>query len=315
MHETSFVNKTILFYKYILLQDPHGIRQWLYKLCSDFGFKGRIIVAQEGINGTLAGNIEHIERFKSILAKHPLFQEIDWKESTGEAGSFPRLRILVKREITHLGLDPEVVRAQDGGKHLKPHETHTLLSNKPDDMVVFDARNNFESAIGAFQDAIKPDIDYFRQLPAYIDQNIEQFRDKQVLMYCTGGIRCERASAYLKSKGVAKHVYQMEGGIHRYAEQYPDGFFRGKNYVFDGRIAVKVNDDILATCALCPAACDQYTNCLNASCNDHFICCQACLNTYNNTCSVTCLELLQQGKVQQRPQRAVISPESTSKPQ
>src|SRR5438045_9113606 len=116
-------------------------------------------------------------------------------------------------------------------------------------------------------------------------------------MYCTGGIRCERASAYLNEKNIAKKVYQMEGGIHRYVEQYPDGFFRGKNYVFDGRIAVKVNDDVVSHCLLCSEPCDQYTNCLNASCNEHFICCVQCLDSYGNTCGATCEELLSQHKV------------------
>src|SRR5436189_74799 len=103
-----------------------------------------------------------------------------------------------------------------------------------------------------------------------LDENIDTFKDKQVLMYCTGGIRCERASAYLNEKNIAKKVYQMDGGIHRYVEQYPDGFFRGKNYVFDGRVSVRINDDVLGSCAICKTACDDYYNCLNAFCNKHF---------------------------------------------
>lgn len=295
--------KIILFYKYVDLEDPHGIQTWLRKLCTDLNFKGRIILATEGINGTLVGLEQRLERFKAILDQHPLFGGIDWKESIGDNTSFPRMRIVIKNEITHLGLDTKAVSARDGGTHLKPDQVHALLQNRPQDLVVFDARNNFEWAIGAFQDSIKPDIDYFRQLPEYIDKNLEQFKDKNVIMCCTGGIRCERASAYLKSKGVAKHVYQVEGGIHRYAERYPDGFFRGKNYVFDGRVAVKVNDDIVSQCSLCPTACDQYTNCLNASCNKHFICCTQCLQTYGNACSTACQELLAQHKVKPRPQR------------
>jgi predicted sulfurtransferase len=302
------MEKIILFYKYVDIEYPKQIHKWLQKLCLDFGLNGRIILAHEGINGTLGGVSEHLERFKKVVGTHPLFDNIDWKESEGGTDSFPRLRIVIKDEITHLGLDTQKIRAKNGGIHLTPEETHALLSNKPTDLVVFDARNNFESAIGAFTDAIIPDIDYFRELPAYIENNLEQFRDKQVVMYCTGGIRCERASAFLKSQGVAKEVYQMEGGIHRYAEKYPDGFFRGKNYVFDGRIAVKVNDDILGSCALCTTSCDEYTNCLNASCNNHFICCQICLVTYGNTCSQECQELLQHNAVAPRPQRSIAKP-------
>ena len=130
----------------------------------------------------------------------------------------------------------KTVTAKNGGKHLTPEETHNLIAQKPNDLVILDARNDYEWRIGAFEGAIKPDIEHFRQFPKFVDDNLEQFKDKQVLMYCTGGIRCERASTYLKEKGVAKNVYQILGGIHRYAEQYPDGFFRGKNYVFDDRI-------------------------------------------------------------------------------
>ena len=130
-------------------------------------------------------------------------------------------------------------------------------------------------------------------------------------MYCTGGIRCERASAYLNLKGVAKQVYQIEGGIQRYIEQYPDGYFRGKNYVFDGRVTVKVNADILSTCELCSTTCDEYRNCLNASCNKHFICCQSCSIKYGNACSIQCQELLATGAVKPRPMRHRIELPST----
>jgi predicted sulfurtransferase len=169
----------------------------------------------------------------------------------GDSNYFPRLRIVVRNEVTHLGLDPAIITAKNGGIHLTPEQTHNLLKNAPQDLIIFDARNNYESRIGSFENALKPDIKNFRDLPEYIDNNLDLFKDKEVLMYCTGGIRCERGSAYLKSKNVAKKVYQIEGGIHRYAEKFPDGFFRGKNYVFDGRIAVKVNDDILGSCELC----------------------------------------------------------------
>ena len=154
----------------------------------------------------------------------------------------------------------------------------------------------------------EPDINHFRELPEYIDTHLDQFKDKQVLMYCTGGIRCERASAYLKSKNIAKQVYQIEGGIHRYVEQYPDGFFRGKNYVFDNRITLKVTDDILGTCLICTTLCDNYTNCLNAKCNKHFICCDPCLNKLNNTCNTVCHDFVGHNKVNKRPTLKKVPP-------
>ena len=131
-------------------------------------------------------------------------------------------------------------------------------------------------------------------------------------MYCTGGIRCERATAYLNTKGVAKQIFQLKGGIHRYAEQYPNGFFRGKNYVFDNRITTAVNNDILGACSICTITCDDYINCLNALCNKHFICCLACKEKLNSTCSSQC-QLLSEKKAPQRPLFGAQTPSSAQK--
>jgi predicted sulfurtransferase len=293
----------LLYYKYVDIQYPVAIMKWLRTLCTDLGLTGRIILAHEGMNGTVGGTTENIEKYKQALNEHPLFGGIDFKEAPGDASCFPKLRIVVKKEIVYLGLDTQEVNVKDTGTHLTPAQAHELMQRKPDNLVLFDARNDFESAIGTFKDAITPPIQHFRELPGYIDNNIEQFKDKEVLMFCTGGIRCERASAYLNLKGVAKQVYQIEGGIHRYAEQFPDGFFRGKNYVFDGRISVKVNDDILGTCFICSTACDEYHNCLNASCNLHFIGCTSCITDYEKCCSQACKDLLAHGAVAERPPR------------
>ena len=301
------MGKILLFYKYVDLEYQKQVQKWLQKLCADLRLTGRIIVAHEGINATVGGSEKNTEIFKKALEKDQRFTNIDFKESEGGEQCFPRMRIIVKNEIVYLGLDPKTVTAKNGGKHLTPEETHNLIAQKPDDLVILDARNDYEWRIGAFEGAIKPDIEHFRQFPKFVDDNLEQFKDKQVLMYCTGGIRCERASTYLKEKGVAKNVYQILGGIHRYAEQFPDGFFRGKNYVFDDRVAVRVNDDILSTCTLCPTPCDDYTNCLNATCNEHFIACPACIEKYGNTCSAACQELLRTEAVKPRPQRNVVN--------
>ncbi len=295
------MGKIIIFYKYVDIKYPKQVLKWLQKICTDLGLKGRIILAHEGINATLAGESEHIDLYKNIMNKHPLFDQIDFKEDAGNAEYFPRLRIVVKEEIVRLGVSPTKVTAREAGKHLTPDQAHALFTNKPDNLVILDARNNFESRIGKFTDAIIPDIERFRDLPEYLEKNIELFKNKQVVMYCTAGIRCERASAYLKEKGVAQEVYQMEGGIQRYVEKYPDGFFRGKNYVFDARVSVKVNDDVLSNCLRCKKPCDDYTNCLNAKCNEHFICCSACNEQFESTCSSNCFELLSAGKTTLRP--------------
>lgn len=295
------MGKIILFYKYIDIAYPKQILKWQTKICTELSLTGRIILAHEGINGTLGGDDISIERYKKLMLDHPLFGGIDFKESKGDSSCFPRMQIKVKDEIVKFGIDPKTITPQQGGQHLSPQQVHELLENKPDDLVILDTRNACESAIGAFNNAIKPNIKYFRDLPSYIDENIETFKDKQVLMYCTGGVRCERATAYLNIKGIAKKVYQLEGGIHKYLEQFPDGFFRGKNYVFDARLAVSTNNDVLSTCLFCGTSCDTYDNCLNASCNKHFVSCASCKTSYQNSCSTACKKLVEEGAVPIRP--------------
>ncbi|MEX0939911.1 MAG: rhodanese-related sulfurtransferase [Candidatus Babeliales bacterium] len=291
------MNKILLFYKYIDITYPGKIREWQRTLCESLNLKGRILIAHEGINGTIGGSPTDIEKYIIEMEKSELFHDVDFKESYAQGESFPKLKVKVRAEIVRLGVDPEKIHAKNGGKHLTPEEVHALIEKKPDNLVILDARNTFEAKVGKFNEAIVPDIEYFRDLPKFLDEHEELFKDKQVLMYCTGGIRCERASAYLKTKNVAKDVYQLEGGIHRYIEKYPDGFFRGKNYVFDGRVSVRVNDDVLSTCEQCNKSCDEYTNCVNAECNKHCILCVTCIKALENTCSTACLKKVQAQEV------------------
>lgn len=287
----------ILFYKYINIENPKNILRWLTVICNQLGLKGRLILANEGINGTLGGQENLLKRYIQLMNEHPLFGGIDFKTSDGNENYFPRLRIVIKEEITRMGVDPKKITALQGGKHLTPKEAHELLQNPPENLIILDGRNEYEARIGKFKDAIVPPINIFREFPEYIDKNQELFRDKKVFMYCTGGIRCERASAYLKSKNVAEEVYQLEGGIHRYGEQYPDGFFRGKNYVFDDRIAVTINNDILSNCLFCDTKCADFTNCINAKCNEQYICCSSCIEKSMNCCNKTCYNLVKEKQV------------------
>jgi predicted sulfurtransferase len=285
------MEKIILFYKYVDILYPEQVRKWQKALCESLHLKGRILLAHEGINGTLGGSTENLSRYITAMNEHPLFGAIDFKEGEGSAAHFPRLRIVVRPEIVNTGM-PNTITAHNGGIHITPQQAHELIENKTDDLLLFDSRNSYESAVGTFTDAITPNTKNFRDLPAYFDQNADLFKGKNVLMFCTGGIRCERASAYLKSKGVAQEIYQIEGGIHRYVDQYPNGFFRGKNYVFDGRVTAKVNDDVLAHCLLCSVTGDEYTNCLNASCNLQFVVCPPCKKQFESCCSASCKQLV-----------------------
>jgi len=294
------MEKVILYYKYIEIQYPEQIRKWQRELCESLNITGRIILAHEGVNGTVSGSPESIEKYIDAMNNHDLFKEIDFKDATSSEPAFPKLKISVKNEIVNLGLDPTKVTVKDSGRRLTPDEIHELLANPPEDLVFIDTRNDYEIAIGKFKHSIDPNLKNFREFPKYIDDNIESYKDKTVLMTCTGGVRCERATAYLKQKDVAKEVLHMNGGIHRYIEKYPDGYFRGKNYVFDKRIAVAANDDILGKCLRCEKPCDDYTNCLNVLCNKHYISCSDCLDKYHNTCHEKCQHLIDTKQVEKR---------------
>jgi predicted sulfurtransferase len=292
----------LLYYKYVSIQYPQQVVNWIRALCQRLNLKGRILVATEGINGTVGGTPDAIEEFKKEFLAHPLFGGTDLKESTGSADHFPRLMVKVKNEIVALGIDPEVLTVKDTGIHLTPEQTHELIAKK-EDLIIVDTRNDYESRIGKFKNAIIPPLASFRDFPQYIEDNLELFKGKEVLMYCTGGVRCERATAVLNVQKVAKQVYQIDGGICRYVEKFPDGFFRGKNYVFDDRIALKVNDDILTDCDLCHTPADTYTNCMNAFCNKQFIACKSCRDSLEYTCSQDCFEKVRAGAVKVRKSR------------
>jgi len=282
----------LLYYKYINIQNPQEIANWQRSLCEGLHLTGRIILAHEGINGTVGGTDEACNEYIKAMMNHELFSGIDFKKSHGGSESFPKLKISIKNEIVRMGIDPTLVTVADTGIHLTPDQTHELLSNRPDDLIVLETRNDYEWEVGRFEGAENPNIKTFREFPAYIDKNLERYKDKEVLMYCTGGVRCERASAYLAQKNIAKKIYQIEGGIVRYIEKYPDGHFRGKNYVFDQRITVRANADILSTCLHCNTKADDYTNCLNALCNKHYTSCDPCNIKMGNCCNEKCLMLV-----------------------
>jgi predicted sulfurtransferase len=297
------MGKITLFYKYVNLSDPQAVMMWQRALCEKLNLTGRILIGTEGINGTVGGDERSIRCYVREMKQYAPFKNIDFKFSGCTNQPFEHLTVKVRKEIVALGINPQELTAQQGGKHLSPKQVHELLQNKPEDLVILDTRNACEVAIGKFEGAIDPKIEHFRDFPKYIEENLEQFKDKQVLMYCTGGIRCERASAVLKVKNVAKEVFQIKGGIHRYAQNYPNGFFRGKNYVFDNRIAMKVNNDILGQCYTCQKPYDEYTNCLNALCNKHYINCPTCIDNLSNTCSPKCQALVANKQTIIRPAR------------
>ncbi|XP_040903360.1 thiosulfate sulfurtransferase/rhodanese-like domain-containing protein 2 [Toxotes jaculatrix] len=288
--------KVILYYHYCQVEDPNVICAWQKALCEKLHLTGKVRVATEGINGTVGGTNVATDLYITAMLSHPLFKmdREDFKTSDGGAECFTDLRVGVYKEIVPMGVNPDVISYRLAGTHLEPEEFHkeveALLSkgNLCNDTILLDCRNFYESKIGQFTQCLAPDIRKFSYFPDYVDQNLELFRDKKVLMYCTGGIRCERGSAYLRSKDVCKEVYQLKGGIHKYLERFPDGFYRGKLFVFDERYTISSNSDIISDCRYCSCPWDQYKLCSTQFCCQLVLSCHSCRQNGHTACCLTC---------------------------
>jgi UPF0176 protein len=257
----------ILFYKYVTITDPPSFAAEQRALCHGLGLKGRILIAGEGINGTLAGTREGVDQYVATLRADERFADMEIKGSVGNAQTFPKLVIKVRPEIVTLGAGPLV---PDLHNHLSPEEWKRTLEEEPD-VVVLDVRNRYESIAGKFENAIACDIEHFRELPAYVDR-LAEFKDRKVLMYCTGGIRCEKASALFRSKGFT-NVFQLHGGIAKYQEQFGNDHWLGECFVFDQRMTVRVDDGLvpIGKCAHTGAPTSRFVNCLHDPCHVLFL--------------------------------------------
>ncbi len=263
----SPVHPVILFYKYVPLADPGAFAAAHRTLCTELQLKGRLLVATEGINGTLAGTAAAIERYVAELRADPRFADIDVKVSAGDAGTFPRLAVKVRPEIVTLGAGPLV---PDFDNHLSPAEWKRAIEEDPS-VVVVDVRNRYEAAAGKFEHAIACDIEHFRELPSYLDQ-LESLKDRKILMYCTGGIRCEKASALFRSRGF-RDVRQLQGGVARYQEEFGNEHWLGELFVFDQRMTVRVEESLvtIGRCAHTGRPTSQFVNCLHDPCHVLFL--------------------------------------------
>ncbi|XP_044295449.1 thiosulfate sulfurtransferase/rhodanese-like domain-containing protein 2 isoform X2 [Varanus komodoensis] len=295
----SELGQVLLYYCYCEVADPGGLCEWQKALCQHLHLTGKVRIASEGINGTVGGSRVATGLYIDAMLSHPLFKgtlmKEDFKTSAGGAHCFPDLRIGVFEEIVPMGINPEKVSYKETGIHLTPREFHIEVekylsrgSQAQVDTILLDCRNFYESKIGHFQGSLAPDIRKFSYFPAYVDENLELFRGKRVLMYCTGGIRCERGSAYLKSKGICKGVYHLKGGIHKYLEEFPDGFYRGKLFVFDERYAISSNSDVIAACRYCGTLWDQYRLCSTQPCRQLVLTCPRCQMRGLTACCPLC---------------------------
>jgi UPF0176 protein len=263
----SEVFPVILFYKYVAVADPESLAATQRSLCASLGLKGRILIATEGINGTLAGPSDAINEYIRALRSDARFADIEMKISEGNAQTFPKLAIKVRPEIVTLGAGP---LAPDLDNHLSPADWKRVLEEEPDAVLV-DVRNRYESEAGKFANAIACDIEHFRELPDYIE-NLAPLKDRKVLMYCTGGIRCEKASALFRSKGFT-NVFQLHGGIVTYQEQFGNAHWLGECFVFDQRMTVRVDEALvpIGRCVHADRPTNRFVNCLHDPCHVLFL--------------------------------------------
>lgn len=295
--------EVILYYYFNTIENPEQFAKQHKQYCKDLGIKGRIYISSEGINGTAAGTPEQMKKYKTDLRAIPGFENTEFKTDESDYIPFSKLICKTREEIVSLHMDG--VDPKDGGNHLSPAEWKNVMETN-DDYVMIDVRNNYESKIGHFKGAIKPDVDNFFDFPQWLEK-AEIPKDKKVLMYCTGGIRCEKFSVLMKEQGW-DDVNQLHGGILRYAKEEEGKHFEGKCFVFDDRLVVPVNPKDLAPIANCeitgkPA--DTYVNCANMECNKLFVCSEEGAHIMEGCCSEEC---------KQSEYRRPFDPENAFKP-
>ncbi|MGE5682045.1 MAG: rhodanese-related sulfurtransferase [Bacillota bacterium] len=279
--------RVLLFYKYVDFSDPESFRDEHYDFCLKHDIKGRIFIAREGINATVSGRKDAIEAYRKHITSYDEFTDIIFKEDRVKEHAFRKLHVRVKNEIVGSGLSG--VTPGKGTKRLKPEELKELYENKRD-FIIVDARNDYESIIGKFKGAITPPIKSFRQWPK-VAEDLKEYKDKIIVTYCTGGIRCEKASAYLAQQGF-KNVYQLEGGIVSYVKKYPDTFWEGSVFVFDERRSLEINSQPeikhIARCHFCNEPTSYYINCHNQDCDRMLVACHKCKAENDYCCSDEC---------------------------
>lgn len=276
----------LLFYKYVDIKSPDLVAGFVRGLCTGLNLKGRAIIAREGVNITLEGHTEDVDRFCSEFSKQKGFKNIDWKKSSGDGKSFPRLSVKIRPEIVASNLNKKIKKK---GEYLEPEDLNRWYEEK-EDFVVVDMRNNYEYRVGHFRNSINPGMENFRELRDVLPK-LESLKGKKVVTVCTGGVRCEKASGYLLEKGF-KEVYQLHGGMHRYMEKFGNKDFLGKLYVFDNRKVTGQGGEheIVGQCEVCNIPCERYENCADPKCHKHLLICDKCFEKNRSFCSEICKE-------------------------
>jgi UPF0176 protein len=306
LEEAGEQRLTLSFYKYAKIGNPQIFRNYLFVAWDRMDVLGRIYVAHEGINAQLSLPAKRFDEFKAMIDDIPFLKDVRLNIAIEQdIKSFLKLKVKVRPKIVADGLDDDTFDVTDKGVHVDAEKFNKLIEDP--DTVLVDMRNHYESEIGHFKNAVTPDVDTFRDSLDIIEENLKPYKeDKKLVMYCTGGIRCEKASAYYKHKGF-KNVYQLEGGIIEYARQVKEkqlpNKFIGKNFVFDERLNEKISDEVIAKCHQCGKACDEHKNCANDACHLLFIQCEECAERMNHCCSRECKDLIALPIEEQRRRR------------
>lgn len=280
--------QVLLFYKYVTIENAAQYVAQFRALAEKYNLKGRTLIAEEGINATLEGLVDDTENFVKEWKEDVRFSDAQIKRSKGDGKSFPRLSVKLRNEIVGTRFPKEVDPRVSTATHMSADELHALYENK-EDFVVIDMRNSYEFASGHFANSIDPGMDSSRELPEKLEK-LRIHKDKKIVTVCTGGIRCEKMSAYLQYAGF-ENVHQLDGGMHTYMEKYPEGHFKGTLFTFDDRLVMDFGGkrEIVGRCKRCDAPNEQYQNCANAECNMLFLICNDCMSAEGpGFCSPKC---------------------------
>lgn len=278
------MQKILLYYKFTPLSDPEAVKLWQKTLCEGLNLRGRILVSRHGINGTVGGDIEDLKAYVKSTKQYPDFKKIVFKWSEGSREDFPRLSVRHRRELVGFKNSDDEFEVDEngvigGGVHLKPEQVNELVEKYGDDVVFFDGRNEHEARIGKFKNAIVPDTRTSRDFLNELDSDkYDHIKDKKVITYCTGGVRCEVISAMMKKRGF-QDVYQIDGGIVKYGEKYgDDGLWEGSLRVFDDRMTMDFSDHarVIGECTHCGAGTSNFENCALPECNELVLICESC---------------------------------------
>lgn len=282
--------RVLLYYMYVPIEDPEEFAREHKAFCNELGLKGRILVANEGINGTVSGPVEQTDRYMEAMKQDPRFAEMVFKIDEADGHAFPKMKVRARPELVTLRLEDDVNPNEITGKYLEPKEFYERLQDE--DTIVLDARNDYEYDLGHFRGAIRPDIENFRDLPNWVRENKELLGDKKIITYCTGGIRCEKFSGWLVKEGF-EDVAQLHGGIVTYGKdpEVQGQLWDGQLYVFDDRIGVPVNQKehvIVGKDYFSGEPCERYVNCANPACNKKILCSEENEHKYMRSCSHEC---------------------------